>query len=388
LDNLTHTLFGLTLARTALGRAGRGTTAALAIASNAPDIDIVASASGALSYLRWHRGPTHGPIGLVGLGLATASVVWLWYEGSARGTWRRRQAGAASAQAPPDRDQAATRSRASFSMLAVVSMIGVLMHVLMDLPTSYGTRPLSPFDWHWYAVDWMPVVDIYLLIALATGLAFGRISPRARRHNAWIVLILMAANYGARSIAHHQALVLAPRLFGPTLPPRCAPSVQTGSIIDRWPRPDPPAWTAPAGHRCVVEVAAIPTFLSPFRWRVLAQMSNVYEIRDLDLLDPRLRDPAADGSERVRRRYPNLWTPAVEQAATARVGQVFLGFSRFPAARSAVDGAGLTTVRWDDMRFAGTPLAGDQPLRPRSYLFSAMVRVDAAGRVIEERLGR
>ena len=65
MDNLTHTLFALTLARTALGRAGRGTTAALVIASNAPDLDIVTTAGGAVSYLRWHRGPTHGPLGLL-----------------------------------------------------------------------------------------------------------------------------------------------------------------------------------------------------------------------------------------------------------------------------------------------------------------------------------
>jgi membrane-bound metal-dependent hydrolase YbcI (DUF457 family) len=387
LDNLTHTLFGLTLARTALGRAGRGTTAALVIASNAPDVDIVATASGALTYLRWHRGPTHGPIGLIGLGLATASFVWLWYDGPARLKSRRLQARRRNGeQGPPDRD-VVSRSRPSFSMLAVVSMIGVLMHVLMDLPTSYGTRPLSPFDWHWYATDWMPVVDIYLLMALAAGLAFGRTAPAVRRHNALIVLILMAANYGVRGVAHHQALVLAPRLFGPTLPQPCGPPASTAPVVDRWPRPTPRAWTAPAGHRCLVEIAAIPTFLSPFRWRVLAQMSNAYEIRDLNVLDSRLRDPASDVSWRVRVRYPNLWTPAVERAATTRLGQVFLGFSRFPAARWTVDGNGITTVRWDDLRFTGTALAADQPLRPPS-LFSATVRIDAAGRVIDERLGR
>jgi membrane-bound metal-dependent hydrolase YbcI (DUF457 family) len=393
LDNLTHTLFGLTLARTALGRAGRGTTAALVIASNAPDVDIVATANGALTYLRWHRGPTHGPIGLIGLGLATASVVWLWYDGPARLKSRRLLGArspllgrAPSEQGSPDRD-VVSRSRPSFSMLAVVSMIGVLMHVLMDLPTSYGTRPLSPFDWHWYATDWMPVVDIYLLMALAAGLAFGRTAPAVRRHTALIVLILMAANYGVRGVAHHQALVLAPRLFGPTLPQHCGPSVSTATVVDRWPRPVPRVSTAPAGHRCLVEIAAIPTFLSPFRWRVLAQMSNAYEIRDLNVLDSRLRDPASDVSWRVRVRYPNLWTPAVERAATTRLGQVFLGFSRFPAARWTVDGNGITTVRWDDLRFAGTALAADQPLRPPS-LFTATVRVDAAGRVIEERLGR
>jgi hypothetical protein len=202
-----------------------------------------------------------------------------------------------------------------------------------------------------------------------------------------IVLILMAANYGVRGVAHHQALVLAPRLFGPTLPQHCGSSVLTASVIDRWPRPVPPARTAPAGHRCLVEIAAIPTFLSPFRWRVLAQMSNAYELRDLNVLDSRLRDPASDVSWRVRVRYPNLWTPAVERAATTRLGQVFLGFSRFPAARWTVDGNGITTIRWDDLRFVGAALAADQPLRP-PYLFTATVRVDAAGRVIEERLGR
>src|SRR4051794_20065708 len=50
MDNVTHTLFALTLARTPLGRAGRGTTAALVLASNAPDIDIVATIGGAASY--------------------------------------------------------------------------------------------------------------------------------------------------------------------------------------------------------------------------------------------------------------------------------------------------------------------------------------------------
>src|SRR6185436_7920933 len=75
LDNVTHSLFAATLARTPLGRAGRGTTTALVLASNAPDIDIVTTAGGALKYLEWHRGPTHGPIGVIGLGLITAGLV-------------------------------------------------------------------------------------------------------------------------------------------------------------------------------------------------------------------------------------------------------------------------------------------------------------------------
>jgi membrane-bound metal-dependent hydrolase YbcI (DUF457 family) len=139
LDNLTHTLFAVTLARTPLARAGRGTTAALIIASNAPDIDSVTLAGGMASYLKWHRGPTHGPIGIAALGVATACVVWL----VSRFRDRRRDA---AAQPDARRDEAAGRN-ASLAMLVAISMIGVLLHVLMDLPNSYGVRLLSPFDW-------------------------------------------------------------------------------------------------------------------------------------------------------------------------------------------------------------------------------------------------
>jgi hypothetical protein len=89
----------------------------------------------------------------------------------------------------------------------------------------------------------------------------------------------------------------------------------------------------------------------------------------------------------VRVRYPNVWTPAVQRAAGAGLAQVFLGFSRFPAARWSVDKNGITTVRLEDMRFAGATIAVDQPFRPPN-IFTAIVRLDAAGRVIEQRLGR
>src|SRR5204863_1300405 len=154
LDNVTHTLFAATLARTPLARAGRGTTAALVLASNAPDIDIIATAGGPVKYLEWHRGPTHGPLGVVGLAIVTAGLVWI-----GRGILDRRRA----RKAAPAPAGGAAQVDASFGMLVAVSLVGALLHVLMDLPTSYGTRILSPFDWHWFAVDWLPIVEVYLL---------------------------------------------------------------------------------------------------------------------------------------------------------------------------------------------------------------------------------
>ena len=75
-------------------RAGRGTTAALLLASNAPDIDIVTTAGGAVKYLEWHRGLTHGPLGIVGLGVVTAVLVWIgrrFYDRALAQTERERR---------------------------------------------------------------------------------------------------------------------------------------------------------------------------------------------------------------------------------------------------------------------------------------------------------
>jgi membrane-bound metal-dependent hydrolase YbcI (DUF457 family) len=377
LDNVTHTLFAVTLARTPLGRAGRGTTAALVIASNLPDIDIVTTAGGVASYLKWHRGPTHGPLGIIALGLVTAAIVKLAYRYVPPS--RRNESGKNAGDASPD---------ARFAMLAIVSTIGTLLHVLMDLPTSYGVRALSPFSWRWFGMDWMPIIDIYLLIVLMSGLFFGLRSRSARRWNATIVLTMMAVNYGIRAAAHHQALVAAPRLMGPTLPAPCDSASAQSSLIDVWPRAPIATPAMPPGKRCLVEIAAIPDFTGPFSWRVIAQMSNAFEVYQVDLLDERLREPEAAGEVfwRQVRRYPNNWTPLVEQAATSRIGRIFLGFSRFPAARTVVDAQGATVVRWTDMRFVLGIGMADRP-RGSPDMFSATVRVDRSGEIRDERLG-
>ena len=139
MDNLTHTLFALTLGRTPLGRAGRGTTAALVLASNAPDIDIVTAVRGGAAYLRWHRGPdARSARNRRAWPRVTAAIVWAIQRCIDRRT------------DPPDEEPSASFGRCCCRR---VDALGVLCHVLMDFPTSYGTRLLSPFDWHWFAVD-------------------------------------------------------------------------------------------------------------------------------------------------------------------------------------------------------------------------------------------
>ncbi len=153
----------------------------------------------------------------------------------------------------------------------------------MDLPTSYGTRLLSPFDWHWYAVDLMPIIDIYLLAALGACFWFGN-RLEWRRRNVVIALSLMALNYGVRIAAHRQALETAPRMFGPAL----ARALRIGRHAGADRRSLADSRTAVrrgTQRRCLLEIAALPTFTSPFQWRLVAQLSNAYETRDVDLID-------------------------------------------------------------------------------------------------------
>jgi hypothetical protein len=204
--------------------------------------------------------------------------------------------------------------------------------------------------------------------------------------------MFVAMNYGLRATAHHEALLQAPRLFGLLLPPACPDATPQGRLVDRWPSERPllrgeAVAVDQQQARCLVEIAAIPSFLSPFRWRVIAQLSDAYELHDIDVLSGWFGDQqtTAEGFWRRSRRYPNVWTPTVLQAAGGRTAQVFLGFSRFPAARSSVDREGNAVVRWTDVRFATGEIGGQQ-IRGRD-LFTVTIRVDADGRILEQKFG-
>ncbi|HKG21495.1 MAG TPA: metal-dependent hydrolase, partial [Blastocatellia bacterium] len=79
MENLAHTLFGLTLAKAGLERVTPLATTTLVISSNLPDADVVMRfRGGALSYLEHHRGLTHSFVGLVALSaLLTLFLVYL-----------------------------------------------------------------------------------------------------------------------------------------------------------------------------------------------------------------------------------------------------------------------------------------------------------------------
>jgi membrane-bound metal-dependent hydrolase YbcI (DUF457 family) len=341
------------LARAGLGRRVPYATATLILASNAPDADVVAAFRGGVEYLAAHRGPTHGPVGIIALGLVSAAIV------SAYAQWRSRRF----------RAHVQAQGAAQFKRWWVLAMIGTACHVLMDVPTSYGTRMLSPFVWTWYALDWMPIIDVYLWVVLIVTLSAGSVT-RGRHRAALIALGLMALDYTARAALHERALASGAMFdaAGVRAPCATAPTfVAHPSAMD----------TPLAGRDSCVEAAALPTFLSPFTWRIVRHQPSGYELSDRSVFD------TAAHARPIR--LVSQSGPDVRRARSTRAGLVYLDFARFPISQISSRTPMTTTVRLLDARFIVVP-AGQQAAAARGSLM-VVVELDASGRVVHQRFG-
>lgn len=355
MDNITHSLVGYTIARAGLGRRTPYAAAALVIASNAPDVDVVSVfRGGSVAYLAAHRGFTHGLLGFVVLAAATAATLTAWLA------WRRR----GDAGLPPV-------SLAIAGRLFGLALCGVMLHALMDLPTSYGTRLFSPLDWTWYALDWLPIVDIFLWAVLVLGLIVAARFRAARRAIALGVLAIVLVDYAGRAVLHERAIRIGAAYTADGARQDCATAptlVRHPSLIE----------AALVGPGSCIQAAALPTFFSPFRWRIVRQYPNGYEISERNLL--------AGG-----RTVPSMWLPSeagleVARARATRTGRVFLNFSRFPAAHVVRIHPLGTTVRLVDARFAGAVL-GFGADSPAQAPFVVTIEIGPEGHVLREQLG-
>jgi membrane-bound metal-dependent hydrolase YbcI (DUF457 family) len=320
------------------------------IASNIPDMEILTTFTGGrVAYLATHRGPTHGPGGLL-LAAATGAAVWLAQRLFGR-----------------------SADRASFASLLGVASIGVLGHIGMDFATSYGTRVLSPFSAMWFGVDWMPIVDVFLLALLIGGLVATRLAPAHRARIAALVLILGAGDYASRATLHADAVSRALELQQ-ALPGGQPVAGAPPRVFHYLGRGQPAALPA-----------ALPTLGSPFRWRLVIATQAGYLVTEMNL-----RDRAPGWVERATSKavwFPNDAGPFVERAAASRLGQVFLAFSRFPSAEILTHANGDLTVHWYDLRFAQRrePVGTDR--RQHTSPFGAWVRLSPLGAVIGQGLG-
>ncbi len=162
MENLAHTLLGLSMAKSGLERVTPLATATLVISSNLPDIDVVVQLSGGtVSYLEHHRGFTHSFLGLAVLSIALAGLLVFLDR-----MFRLR------------RDPFRRPIRPARVM--ALAFLGGLGHLVMDFTNSYGVRPFLPFSARWFYGDLAFVVDPWIWLILGSTAAWLTMKDAAR----------------------------------------------------------------------------------------------------------------------------------------------------------------------------------------------------------------
>jgi inner membrane protein len=319
LDNLTHTLTGVMLARAGLGKFSPRGTLLLALAANAPDLDTVSWFGGPLVYLEYHRWITHALLAMPVIAFLPVLFVRMIHRGSF--PWVR---------------------------AFMLSLAAVSTHLLLDLTNTYGIRLLLPFSSQWLRLDITNVIDLWLwailLLALAAPalarLVSSEIGAKGTPRRGWAILALalMALYDFGRYLAHERALaMLNSRVYRAQVPAR------TG---------------------------AFPNLANPLRWTGLVEVSDAYVMLPVGLPDD--FDPT-----RVREFFKAGRSPATQAAANAPAFRVFLDFSAFPLWQTtpAAEPETATHVEVLDLRF-GNP---DQPGFNASAIVDASNRVLSSG---------
>jgi inner membrane protein len=290
MDNICHTLVGAAFGEAGLKRQTRFGNATLMIAANLPDIDVLVFATDVPS-VAFRRGWTHGTLAQALLPIAlTVAMLGASRVLRARG------------DAPPVRVR----------RLLLLSYIGVLSHVALDLLNSYGVRLLMPFSNRWFYGDAVFIVDPWLWLALGAG-------------------IWLTRRRGIAAAARHALTLAAVYIVAMSINARVARNV----VLDEW--------RAERGG-APFSLMAGPVAITPFRRQIIVDSGPVYETGTLNLLS---RQVTFDGLM-----PKNDTDPRVGRAREAPHIRAFLVWSRFPFWTIEETSEG-TRVSVSDLRFAG-----------------------------------
>jgi inner membrane protein len=187
MDNLCHTLVGAAIGEAGLKRHVRHGNAVLMIASNLPDVDVLAFVT-STPAVALRRGWTHGVVAQLLLPVVLTAIV-LAVE-------RRKTSPVTS----PSRSRAVP--------LLLLSYIGVIVHVLMDWLNNYGVRLLMPFSNRWFYGDSVFIVDPWLWLALGVGVLVARRIgyPGAARISLAVSALYIAGMIGSATAARAQVV--------------------------------------------------------------------------------------------------------------------------------------------------------------------------------------
>jgi inner membrane protein len=190
-DNITHSLVGVTLADLAMGR--RGTKAqrplfvgAGIIAANLPDLDLAYSwiTPQPIGYLLHHRGHTHTVVGLVALAL----MLGLAYR-FLPFVRRMRPSG-----------------QLRFWLLIAIALAS---HLLLDSLNSYGVHPFYPIDNAWYFGDTLFILEPSLWLILGVAVAWNGRTRAVRLAAALPMAILLCTIASTGELPPESVIALA-----------------------------------------------------------------------------------------------------------------------------------------------------------------------------------
>lgn len=352
MDNLTHSLVGITAAKAGLERLSPGAATLCVLAANAPDSDIIVLAFGdRWDFLHHHRGITHAIVGVIGL----AFLLPVIFYAADRLVSRLRNE-------PP---------KTKLKGLLIASFIASATHPLLDWTNNYGIRFFLPWSQKWSYGDLVFIVDPFLWLILggaaflltaktrfykgvwafiATALTFLIVaSPRSNALPnprliallwivaliALIVLLMKDARerWGNRIAFVAIALVLC---YWTLLGFAHSKAINRGSAEA--------SKMAAANGETVARLAAMPRLANPFRWDCVFETDRAMYRFELGLMD----DNAAGTPVRYVKPAPELLNTVSQQ----RPARVFLGFARFPVMQLAEpDCTTRTLVQLADLRY-------------------------------------
>src|SRR3954470_1501712 len=127
MDNLTHSLVGLTSAKAGLERLSPHATIVCVVSANIADADFLSLFFGdRWTLLQHHRGITHSIAGTIAIGFLIP--IFAFAIERAVGAVRRR------------------KPRIHFGGLLLASMLAAATHPVLDWTNNYGVRPLLPWS--------------------------------------------------------------------------------------------------------------------------------------------------------------------------------------------------------------------------------------------------
>lgn len=326
MDIFTHTLTGLALARAGAGRAAPYGTLALVMAANISDIDYAYALGGPLSYLARRGTWSHSLLGAAGLAAGVALLFWLLVR-------RRRPA--------PH----------LLRNLLLVCQLGAFSHWALDGASAWGIQLLYPFGETFYALDWLPAVDLWLVALLLLGLLLpilfrliseeigARRSESGVRWGAGLALAACVLLVAGRGALHSDA------------------EAQLDSRLYR--------------GRTPLRVAAFPTPLSPFQWHGIVETKGTYETVEISFLG------VQRGGGAARTYYKPEDSATLKAALATRTATVFMARARFPHLMVIPQPQGWQ-VRIQDIQYASDASA----LRRRI----AWIELDESNQVLSEGL--